>query len=395
VSATAPGSGSVRAPVSAAASGGPGRADFRARARHGLVVAGVAALAVLIVLALIRQVSPGPSGPTGSSYATSATGLSAYAELLTRSGHAVTRLRAAPASARLNPSATLVMFDPRILVRADADALRRFVAAGGTLVAGGQDPSGWLARLMPDPPVWQSGGASSASATLAAPETVSVGTVVGDGDGEWSDPRSSLPVVGPPDASLLTVATVGAGRVELLADSSPVQNAFLARADNAALGVDLAGAAGRPVVFEEGVHGYGSGNGLAALPTRWKWLLAGLLLAALVAVGAYFRRLGPPDPPAAAVLPPRRAHVDALAAALARTGQPAAAAEPVRQHALALLRRRASLDAGADPDDLALAGQRLGLDADDTLALSSPGVDGEDAVLAWGRALAKLEGPVG
>jgi hypothetical protein len=385
---------SAAAPAAGAAASGSGRTGARARVRRGLVVAGVALLAVLIVLALIRQVSPGPSGPTGSSYATSATGLSAYAELLTRSGHPVTRLRAAPASARLKPSATLVMLDPRILVRADADALRRFVAAGGTLIAGGQDPSGWLARLMPDPPVWQSTGASAGSAAVAVPETVSVGTVVADGDGAWSDPRSSLPVVGPPDASLLTVATLGDGRIELLADSSPVQNAFLARADNAALGVDLAGPEGRPVVFEEGVHGYGSGNGLAALPTRWKWLLAGLLLAALVTVGASFRRLGPPDPPAAAVLPPRRAHVDALAAALARTGQPAAAAEPVRQQALVLLRRRGSLDAGADPDDLALAAQRLGLDAAEMGALSSPEADGEDAVLAWGRALAKLAGPV-
>jgi uncharacterized protein DUF4350 len=366
----------------------------RAAVRRGLVVAAVVVAAALVILALIRQVSPGPSGPTGSSYATAATGVSAYAELLTRSGHPVTRLRAAPAQARLRPSATLVMLDPKILVGADVDALRRFVAAGGTLIAGSPDPSGWLARLMTDPPVWQSGGPPVDDATLAVPETVSVGSVVTNGAGEWSDPRSSLVVVGRVDGSLLTVATVGAGRLELLADSSPLSNDLLAHADNAALGVDLAGAPGRPVVFEEGVHGYGSGNGLAALPVRWKWLLAGLLLAALVAVGARIRRLGPPDPPAAVTLPPRRAHVDALAGALARTGQPGGAAEPVRREALALLRRRGGLDAGAHPDELALAAHRLGLDPRQAAVLSAPRLDGEDEVLACGRALAKLEGPV-
>jgi len=44
------------------------------------------------------------------------------------------------------------------------------------------------------------------------------------------------------------------------------------------------------VTFLEGIHGYGAGTGLAGLPTRWKWTLIGLLLAAAALVGARFRR---------------------------------------------------------------------------------------------------------
>ena len=130
----------------------------------------------------------------------------------------------------------------------------------------------------------------------------------------------------------MTVATLGTGRIELLADSSPLQNQLLAHADNARLGLSLAGAPGRTVQFEEASHGYGGGRGLAALPTRWKWALIGLLVAALLAVASRIRRLGPATPPAPPTPPPRRLHVEALASALARTERPSEAAEPVRDH---------------------------------------------------------------
>ena len=114
-------------------------------------------------------------------------------------------------------------------------------------------------------------------------------------------------------------------------------------ADDAAFGLAIAGAPSRPVSFEEAVHGYGEARGLAALPTRWKWALGGLLLAALVAVAARFRRLGPPEPTPVPPQPPRRAHVDALGSALARTGRPAEAAGPVQAQARTLVLTRARL----------------------------------------------------
>jgi hypothetical protein len=201
--------------------------------------------------------------------------------------------------------------------------------------------------------------------------------------------------VGAPDESLLNAGTLGGGRVELLADPSPLENRLLVSADNAAFSVSLAGASGRPVAFEEGVHGYGEATGLAALPARWKWALAGLVLAALAGVAARFRRLAPPDPEGPATLPPRRQHVEAMAIALARTAQPAEATKSVRDHGRELVRRRTGLEADADTEALTQAAARLGLGVDEVRALFSaqPGQRDED-ILAAGRALAELSGPV-
>jgi hypothetical protein len=106
--------------------------------------------------------------------------------------------------------------------------------------------------------------------------------------------------------------------VVLLADPGVLQNRRLAQADAAALGLALAGRPGRPVAFLETVHGYGVARGFAGLPDRVKWLLAGLALAALAAVWAVGRRLGPPEDPERPLPPPRAEYVDALAAALVR-----------------------------------------------------------------------------
>lgn len=306
--------------------------------RVGLKLVAGAAVALALGAAAIDAVAPGPGGPAGSSYATAPGGVSAYGSLLARSGHRVSRLRVMPANARLDPATTLVVLDPAVLGAADVGALRRFVAAGGSLVAGGQDPAGWLAKLLPDPPAWSTTGTLVDVPLLAVPETSGISEVRSAGAGSWSDPQASLPVLGAPGSSLLTVTTLGAGTIDLLADSSPLQNRLLAEADDAALGLALAGGAGRPVVFEEAIHGYGGGNGLAALPMRWKWALIGLALAALTGVAARIRRLAPPDPQATPVLPPRREHVDALAAALARTGPSGeAAAEAAARLGLATL----------------------------------------------------------
>jgi Domain of unknown function (DUF4350) len=353
------------------------------------VAAAVIGLALLAVV--IDGFTPRSSGPPSSSYATSAEGLSAYAGLLSSAGHGVTRLRVLPSRAQLSPDETLVLLDPNLLLPGDLSALRTFVAAGGRLIAGGPDPGAWVSQLILDAPVWSSEGQVSSTPVLPVPETSGVGVVQSAGAGSWSNAGATLPALGEPSSPMLTVATVGAGRISLLADSSPLQNRLLAHADNAALGLALAGTPQRPVVFEEAVHGYGGRTGLAALPARWKWTLIGLVSAALLAVAARIRRLGPPQPAAGPALPPRRAHVEALASALARTEHPGAAAEPAHRHARSLVLRRAGLPANATADAVAAAAARLGLDAAEVQAVAAPTLADGD-VLAAGRALAKLAG---
>jgi hypothetical protein len=365
------------------------------RVRRALKAAGIGVIALAVLAAVIDRLTPSSSGPTSSSYSSSSDGLAGYAELLSRSGHPVMRLRTAPSRAALDPRDAVVMLDPDVVLRSDIVALRRFVRAGGVLIAGGREPDAWLDELLAGAPSWTDTGETAPSTHLPVPQTAGVGVVETAGTGSWSDPGGTLPVIGEPHSSLLTLAALGAGQIDLLADSSPLQNRLLDHADNAQLGLSLAGAAGRAVAFEEASHGFGGHRGLGALPTRWKWALLGLVLAALLAVAARFRRLGPPTPPPTATPPPRRVHVEALASALARTGHPGQSAEPVHRHVRALVLRRAGLPASSvaepDPETLAAAAERLGLDPDEIHAIVAPELADSDLVAA-GRALSKLTG---
>ncbi len=359
----------------------------RRRAKQLLIVA----IGVLLALSAINSFTPRSSGPASSSYATAADGLAGYAALLAQSGHPVTRVRAAPAHAKLDPRETLVLLDPDVIVPADISALRAFVSAGGRLIAGGREPGAWLSKLLAGAPEWSASGATTSTPLLPVSETAGVGLTESDGAGAWSNPNAALPVLGEADRSLVAVAMLGAGQIVLLADSTPLQNHLLAHADNAALGLSLVGGSHRPVAFDEAVHGYGQRSGLAALPTRWKWTLVGLLLAALVMVAARIRRLGPAQPPAPPAFPPRLAHVEALASALGRTGSPAAAARTVQSHAQRLLRQRTGIATDADAQATAQAAAALGLDPIEVRALAAPALSDDD-VLAVGSALAKLSG---
>ena len=280
-----------------------------------------------VAIALVNSFAGGsPGGPTSSAYATGPTGLAAYQSLLSHAGHRVARLRSSLSEVRLDPRDTLVVIDANGVTRDDADALRTFVRAGGRLLAGGREPTRWLRVAAPAAPSWSAGTVLHPVPLVPVPEVAGVDRVVTAGVGSWATGGSALPVLADGRRSLLSIAAEGRGRVLLLASAAPLQNARLAQADDAALGLALAGALSRKVVFAESYHGYGTSSGLAAIPTRWKSTLGLSLLAAAVFMLARGRRLGPPEPDARELPPPRRDYVDALATTLARTRDRANAA---------------------------------------------------------------------
>lgn len=331
----------------------------------------------------------GPGGPTSSSYATGDDGLAAFAELLARHGHPVERLRVSLDRAELDPGTTLVVADPGPLSEREVGALAAFVGAGGHLLAAGPGAAPALAGLPGGGPGWEPSDIRSARPLVPVPEVAGVGTVEPAGVGAWSDAGGTLPVLGGGDGLLATVATIGQGRVVALADASPLQNRLLARADNAALALAVVGGGGRPVAFAEEHHGYGRRTGVGAVPSRWRWALAGGFLAALVWMWSRARRLGPPDDVERSGPPPRRAYVEALAGALARTRQPDVVVAPLQERA----RRRLAAQAGLAPDaperELRRAAAGLGLGQDSVDALFRPPRT-DDEVVSVGRAVAQL-----
>jgi len=347
------------------------------------------ALVLLFVAAsvVIDRLAPTPSGPEGSSYATAPEGAAAYAELLHRAGHPVRRIRTPVAERPPDPGSTLVVLDPERVAPEESRAIGRFVRDGGRLVAAGALVH-WLARVFDAPPAWAPAGPGRATVVVPAPETAGVGTVAFTEGGRWEALGGALPILATPEGPVAAVAESGAGRIVLLADASPLYNRELARADDAAFALGVTGGGRRPVAFLETVHGYGEATGLAALPGRALWVLAGLALAALALVWSIARRVGPPEDEARALAPPRRDYVEAVAAALAASGDPRGVADAAARGARRRLEVRAGLPAGADEQSLREAAARFGLDDAETAA-----VLGEGDGIGAGRALAKLEGP--
>jgi hypothetical protein len=335
---------------------------------------GGAIVLVNVTLVFVRHYTSDPGGPTSSSYATAPTGLAAYADLLARDGHRVTQLRDLPARARLDPGSTVVLLDPRDVSRADAHALRRFLDAGGRLVAGGAEEPQWLDAVLSRPPAWSAGGIRVAVPRARVPETAGVSRVATAGRGSWASSGEARAALGSERSELLLVAPVGRGRIALLADASPLQNRLLAHADDAKLGLSLAGPAARPVAFVESVHGYGRASGLGAIPTSWRFALGGLVLAALVLIWARGRRLGPAEALERPLPPPRREYVDAMAALLERSRDPAASIAPLQAELRRRLERQGPGGLSAEEVDAALAAPKRPED-----------------VVAAGRALARLE----
>lgn len=289
------------------------------------------ALVVALNVALAgigSMVGGSPGGPVSSSFGTGGRGLQAYAELLQRDGHPVTRIRSAITAKDLPVDATAVLADPTGLTPQEARHLTRFVAGGGRLVLAGQAAAPLLESLRGSPVRWRSDRPVRRLAVwLPVDGTGGARELAGDDGGRWGDPGELVPAAGANGRAAVLVGPIGSGRVVALADSSLLQNSQLAQADNAAFGLAAAGERGRPVVFVESVHGQ-SNVGLDAIPSGWKWAALALGLVVVPAgLWAAASRFGPPEPVQRELRPPRQDHVEAVAASLDRVTKSAVAPE--------------------------------------------------------------------
>ena len=358
-------------------------------ALRAAIVLVVLVVAVNIALSLLDSSTRGAdeTAPRSSSLSTGRNGLAAYAELLRRNDRGTESLRGDLTDEELDPDGTLVVLDPVGLDRDQDQGIRRFVARGGRLLAGGSGATGLLDVLFEDAPTWSIDGVRNAEPTAGAPEVAGLRSVRSAGVGSWESTGDTTAILAGGSRVLATVADVGRGRVVALADPSPLQNRLLGSADNAGFGLAAAGDGGA-VQFAEGLHGYGQESGLGAIPGRWQAALIGLALAALLGVVAAGRRLGPPEDPDRTLPPPRREYVDAIAGSLARTRRPAEALSPLQAAARERVARQAGLPPSASEPELRAAAARLGWSPVDIDALFAPPRTDAD-VVATGNALAR------
>lgn len=352
----------------------------------------VAASVLVAVLAVAATASRASAGP-GSSLSTAPEGMAAYAALLAHYRYTVAVLRAEP-SRQAARGSTLVVADPSGFSRTTVAAVASFVRGGGTLVVTGPTGEALLVGLLgkPGAPIWQPGGAGTAFPARGQRLLPgSIAKVAAGNGGTWrSGSGSGTAVLVERTGALMVSAKAGSGRVIALSDPSVLENSMLARADNAALGLALAGPAKSKVLFDEAVHGYGTG--FSALPPRWRLATELGVVAALLWMWSKARRLGPAREVRPPLDPPRSRQVEALSLALARTRDPAGAAAPARAAALGLLARRLGLDksgAGADPSRIRQAATAARIPTEVVEAVVQPVSDEED-VMEVGRALSWL-----
>ena len=114
------------------------------------IVAVVLALIIGVVLSLVDSAtrSADTTGAPSSSLSTGSDGLGAYADLLRQYNFEVGDLRGPIKLEQLRRSDTVVLLDAEHQpTPAEISALRRFVLAGGRLIAGGGETSVWLREL--------------------------------------------------------------------------------------------------------------------------------------------------------------------------------------------------------------------------------------------------------
>jgi hypothetical protein len=362
---------------------------LKTRGRRVWIALGVVIAVVLFLNLAARGLDEAvggnePKGVSGSSYATTAEGLAAYATLLTRYGHDVTYQRGAIVDDPPPTNTTLYVLDPQVLTEEDAGVLLAYATNGGRLIIGGPSPF-YLGNLRDEPPTWSSQGPRIWNSDMTGiDQALRVETA---GEGAWTSNGASDPVIAARGLSLLTVEEVGQGEIWFLADASMLTNEFLARSDNATVGLELAG--DRPVIFAEGVHGYGANTGYSAIPTQWKWALVMIGFAALAYIWSRARRFGPPDIDERELPPARAEYVEALSTTLERTHQRAAALAPAQAYARDRIAARAGLGPDAAEENLVAAARSLGCTDDEIAALATP-VTGDAHALALGRAVARV-----
>lgn len=354
------------------------------RIRSNIVTGVLSILAIMVALVVVSAFGSDEAvdGPDGSSFVTTSLGTAGLYETLGEFGASVERSRRPIGGDMLEGVDTLLalevggmFYDPF-----ERAAIMNAVETGMTLVTSGPPNSELLEQVVGVVPEWSPNTAPDGDLTIGT------GTFTAPRFGVFA-PGGGLPLVVSGDRHLVVVFTVGDGKVVMFSDTASIGNQGLGLFDNAEVVVGQTGTG--TVVFDEFRHGFteqGSTGLLDAAPASWSNTLRLLGVALVIALIAYGRRFGPPEPQGRSFIPSRRQLIDSVAATLRRTGSPVDSTEPVRTLAKREIRRRAMLGPDATDAELRTAASEL-LAPDEVNAIFSPDAD---SVLVADRALARL-----
>ncbi len=370
--------------------------------RSRIAIGTLAAVLVLYVVAQLAGAVLGgstPSGPTSSSYATTPSGLAAYASLLRNYGHPVQRIRTPLSRTDLPPRSVIILADPSSTVRSEVPTLRRLLHVGDTIVLTGARTIPAIQALLgaARSPTWSPNGSQLYHPVSPSIRAAGIHDVTTAGNGSWVYAHSTTPLLTSGAGYLAVAGQLGRGRLIMIADTSCLENQFLAQNDNAAFGLYLDGTSRSNIFFDEYLHGYGSGGsggtttGLSSLPVRWKWGLVLALVATLIWMWSRALRLGAPERLTRTMTPVRQRYVDAVAIEISRTHNPQEAVEPLRTAARDRIVTRLRLGPNSSAEEIAKAARINGIPEEVLTAVEAP-VSHDSDVLALGRALAWLEG---
>ncbi|MGZ4789393.1 MAG: DUF4350 domain-containing protein [Terriglobales bacterium] len=327
-----------------------------ARGDRRLLYIALAIVAVMLVtLAFLTPREPDTEG-SPSSYSTKRRGAKAAYLLLAQSGYKIERWEKGPADLPVNPqNELLIVAGPtQYPDRDETNALRKFVAAGGTLLVAGV----WSDGFAPDSHVtFGKYRIGWAECKPALPTKISRGGPISmDRSMVWDKLKSLETLVhySYEDEPVVVSYMVGRGEVIWWASDLPLTNAGIRDKNNLNLLINSIGE-GKHILWDEYFQ-TAAAHEVVAFPPLVKWALLGqCVLFGMMLLFTYSRRSGPVIP----LIPESRLSplefVDTLGNLYARTGAAQVPVEIAFQRFLQLAARRLGLYGTVSAQQLAQA----------------------------------------
>ena len=358
------------------------------RVRSGDLTIVIIACSAVAVLTAVGATGTAPSGSAigGSSFSTSPDGSKAAFLTMKELGYHVERSYEPLTAVTTDPARSVIIFASPVQMPSSMDrqALEKFIAAGGYVLATGGGGAAFLgakkSTAIPDtgdaPRVYT---AIAPSALTADAPSITMTPEVTDAAFD----AAYEPVYRAGTDVVVRRAAIGSGRAVWWAGSTPLTNRAIANEGNLALLLNSVGEPPRTVLWDEHYHGHTRSLWSYIEATPLPWAGAQLALMALAAMLVFSRRHGPVR---AAVEDPRTSpmeFVETMGGLYEQAGAGVAAVNAARHRLRRVLVAACGLSPDTDDDRLAVAAaSRVSVDPGELTALleTTRAAEREDAL---------------